>query len=143
MPREIALELPHLTLAALAWGDPALPPLLAVHGWLDNAASFSALAPLLAARFHVVAIDLPGHGRSAHRAPGTWYHYVDYLGDLAGAVAALGWQRFTLLGHSLGGAVASAYAAAHPERVGRLLLVESLGPLTQAPEAALEQLRKG
>ena len=143
MSREITLELPHLTLAATAWGDPSLPPLLAVHGWLDNAASFSALAPLLAAHFHVVAIDLPGHGRSAHRPPGTWYHYIDYLGELHGAAAALGWQRYSLLGHSLGGATASAFAAAHPERIERLLLIESLGPLTQAPEAALEQLRKG
>lgn len=141
--RELTLDLPHLTLAATAWGDPALPPLLAVHGWLDNAASFSTLAPLLASRFHVVALDLPGHGRSAHRPPGTWYHYIDYLGDLHGAAVALGWSRFSLLGHSLGGAVASAYAAAHPERVERLLLVESLGPLTQTAEAALDQLRKG
>ena len=143
MPREITLELPHQTLAATSWGDPALPPLLAVHGWLDNAASFSALAPLLAPHYHVVAIDLAGHGRSAHRPPGAWYHYVDYLGDLHGAAAALGWRRYTLLGHSLGGAVASVYAAAHPERIERLLLVEALGPLTQAPESALEQLRKG
>lgn len=141
--RELTLNLPHLTLAATAWGDPTLPPLLAVHGWLDNAASFSTLAPRLASRFHVVAVDLPGHGRSAHRPPGTWYHYIDYLGDLHGAAAALGWPRFSLLGHSLGGAVASAYAAAHPERVERLLLIESLGPLTQPAEAALDQLRKG
>lgn len=143
MPREITLELPHQTIAAVAWGDPALPPLLAVHGWLDNAASFSALAPLLAPHFHVVAIDLPGHGRSTHRPAGAWYHYVDYLGDLHGAAEALGWRRYGLLGHSLGGATASAYAAAHPERIERLLLIESLGPLTQPPEAALEQLRKG
>lgn len=141
--RELSLELPHLTLAATSYGDPALPPLLAVHGWLDNAGSFSSLAPLLATRYHVVAIDLPGHGRSAHRAPGAWYHYIDYLSDLHGAAAALGWQRYTLLGHSLGGAIASMYAAAHPERIERLLLVESLGPLTQPPEASLEQLRKG
>lgn len=143
MPREIRLELPDLTLAALEWGDPSLPPLLCVHGWLDNAASFSTLAPLLAQHWHVVAIDWPGHGQSAHRPPGTWYHYVDYLGDLHGAAMALGWRRHALLGHSLGGAVASIYAAAHPERIEKLLLVESLGPLTQSPETSLDQLRKG
>ncbi|MBL8300888.1 MAG: alpha/beta fold hydrolase [Rhodanobacteraceae bacterium] len=142
-PREFAIELPHLTLAAQAWGDAALPPLLAVHGWLDNAASFAALAPLLASRFHIVAIDLPGHGRSAHRPAGAWYHYVEYLADIQATVTALGWARFTLLGHSLGGAIASMYAAARPDSVERLLLIESLGPLTAAPEQALEQLRRG
>ncbi len=70
--RELSLELPHLRLAAQAWGDPQLPRLLALHGWLDNAASFDRLAPLLCGHFHIVAIDLPGHGRSGHRPPGTW-----------------------------------------------------------------------
>lgn len=142
-PREFAIELPHLTLAAMGWGDCALPPLLAVHGWLDNAASFTTLAPQLASRFHVVAIDLPGHGRSAHRPAGAWYHYVEYLADIQAVATALGWPRFSLLGHSLGGAVASIFAAAQPESVEQLLLVESLGPLTAAPEFALDTLRRG
>ena len=55
----------------------------------------------------------------------------------------LGWPRFSLLGHSLGGATASIFAAAQPESVQTLLLIESLGPLTAAPETALEQLRRG
>lgn len=140
--REIELALPHLRLAARAWGDAALPPLLALHGWLDNAASFDRLAPLLCREFHIVALDLPGHGRSDHRPAGTWYHYVDYLGDVLAAADALGWQRFGLLGHSLGGAVASVLAAACPERVERLLLIEALGPLTGTADQALVQLQR-
>jgi pimeloyl-ACP methyl ester carboxylesterase len=141
-PREIELAIPHLRLAARAWGDAALPPLLALHGWLDNAASFDRLAPLLCGKFHIVALDFPGHGRSGHRPAGTWYHYVDYLGDVLAAADALGWQRFGLLGHSLGGAVASALAAACPERVERLLLIEALGPLAGDIDQALPQLRR-
>lgn len=142
-PREIELRLPHLTLAALAWGDASRPPLLAVHGWLDNAASFAMLAPHLAERFYVVAIDLPGHGHSSHRPLGVWYHLIDYADELHDAAAVLGWEKFTLLGHSLGGAVACVFAAAHPQRIERLLLIESLGPLTAAPEQALDHLRRG
>jgi len=140
--RELSLELPHLRLAARAWGDPALPPLLALHGWLDNAASFDRLAPLLCEHFHIVALDLPGHGRSEHRPAGTWYHYVDYLGDVLAAAAALGWTRFGLLGHSLGGAVASVLAAACPDRVERLLLIEALGPLAGDAGQTLAQLQR-
>jgi len=144
---ERSIALPHLQLAARVWGDwecgdPARPRLLALHGWLDNAASFDRLAPLLCDHFHIVALDLPGHGRSDHRPPGTWYHYVDYLGDVLAAADALGWQRFGILGHSLGGAIASMLAAACPDRIENLLLIEALGPLTGAADQALPQLQR-
>jgi pimeloyl-ACP methyl ester carboxylesterase len=141
-PRDATVDLPQLRLAARVWGAPTLPRLLALHGWLDNAASFDRLAPLLCEHFHIVALDLPGHGRSDHRPPGVWYHYVDYLGDVLQAADALGWERFGLLGHSLGGAVASVLAAACPQRVERLLLIEALGPLSAGPEQALAQLQR-
>ena len=140
--REIELRLPHLTLAARAWGEPHLPNVLALHGWLDNAATFDRVAPLLCGHFHIVAIDFPGHGRSGWRPAGTWYHYVDYLNDVPAAADALQWRRFTLLGHSLGGAVASALAAACPERIELLLLIEALGPLATDSSRTLELLQK-
>jgi pimeloyl-ACP methyl ester carboxylesterase len=139
--REIELATPRITLAARAWGDPDAPRVLALHGWLDNAASFDALAPLLR-DVQLVALDLPGHGRSAHRAPGAWYHYIDYLGDVLAAADTLGWDRFTLLGHSLGGAIASVLAGAVPERIERLWLIEALGPISTAPDKGPELLRK-
>ncbi|HET9485298.1 MAG TPA: alpha/beta hydrolase [Xanthomonadales bacterium] len=140
-PRELELDLPHLTLAARAWGEPGGSRVLALHGWLDNAASFDALAPLLDG-VELVALDLPGHGRSQHRPPGNWYHYVDYLDDVLAAADALGWNRCTLLGHSLGGAIASALAAVVPERVDALWLVEALGPVATPVEKTREQIAR-
>lgn len=140
-PREQRLALPRLTLAARCWGDPQRPPLLALHGWLDNAGSFDRLAPLLDA-WHVIAIDLPGHGRSDHRGPDGWYHYVDYFDEMDAIFAHFGWNRADLLGHSLGATLASLYAALRPERVGRLLLIEGLGPLAHAAEDAPVHLRR-
>ncbi|MBN8885403.1 MAG: alpha/beta hydrolase [Rudaea sp.] len=141
--RELTIATPHLRLAAKAWGDPALPPLLAIHGWLDNAASFDTLAPLLAEHFHIVALDLPGHGRSQHRPPGVRYHFIDYLDDVLAAADALGWERFSLLGHSLGGGVASFLAAAFPERVQNLFLIEVAGAVSAPADKSLAQLQKG
>jgi pimeloyl-ACP methyl ester carboxylesterase len=138
--REITLDTPTLRLAARRWHEGAPVRVLALHGWLDNAASFDSLAPLLG-DCDVVALDLPGHGRSQHRAPGNWYHYVDYLSDVAFAADALGWDRCVLLGHSLGGAVASVFAAALPQRVRQLWTIEALGPISTAPSRALELLR--
>ena len=143
-PREIelTLPLPRLRLAARTWGDPALPPLLALHGWLDNAASFDRLAPLLCGHFHIVALDLPGHGRSDWRAPGAWYHFVDGPGDVLAVADALGWTKFSLLGHSLGGAIASMFAALLPDRIARLLLIEALGPISGDTEHVLAQWQR-
>jgi pimeloyl-ACP methyl ester carboxylesterase len=140
---ELTIELADRTLAAQAWGDRERPPLLALHGWLDNAASFSRIAPLLADDRYVIALDLRGHGRSSHLPAGAWYHYVDYFNDLRAVLDHLGWQRAELLGHSLGGTLASLFAALHPERVDSLLLIEALGPLTVAPADTLAQLRRG
>ncbi len=115
---------------------------LALHGWLDNAMSFAPLAECLP-ELDLVALDLPGHGHSAHRPARSWYHYVDYLDDALAALDALGWERCMLLGHSLGGAVASVLAAARPEKVERLLLIEALGPLGAKPGTAVASLRIG
>lgn len=139
---ELTLALPQTTLAAKRWGDPSHPPLLALHGWLDNAGSFDALAPLLADTWQVVALDLRGHGRSAHIPDGAWYHYLDYFDELRAVLDHFGWARVDLLGHSLGGTLASVFAALYPERVGALLLIEALGPLTTTLDDALPQLRR-
>jgi pimeloyl-ACP methyl ester carboxylesterase len=141
--RELTIETPHLRLAAKAWGDPALPPLLAVHGWLDNAASFDALAPRIAGQFHVVALDLPGHGHSQHRPPGVRYHFVDYIDDVLAAAECLGWKTFSLLGHSLGGGITSFVAAAFPEQVQNLFLIEVAGAVSAPVDKSLAQLQRG
>jgi pimeloyl-ACP methyl ester carboxylesterase len=139
---EIRIPIAGGFLAAKTWGDRSARPLLAVHGWLDNAGSFDPLAPLLAADRHVVAIDLRGHGRSTHLPPGGWSYYVDYFDDLHAVFDHFGWQRADLIGHSLGGTLASLFAAIYPERVDDLVLIEALGPLAAAADNALAQLRR-
>jgi pimeloyl-ACP methyl ester carboxylesterase len=137
---ERRLALPHLALAAREWpGDG--PKVLALHGWLDNAASFDPLLPLLP-DVHAVAIDLPGHGRSDHRPPGAWYHLVDNLSEIDAALDALGWPRAILLGHSMGAALATLYAAARPGRIDALWLIEGLGPLAAAESEWPAHLRR-
>lgn len=141
MPEELALQTPYLRLAARAWGPPDGIPVLALHGWLDNAASFDALAPLLPDA-RLVALDLTGHGHSEHRPPGVHYHFVDFIPDVIAAADALGWRRFALLGHSLGGGIASFVAALLPKRVARVAMIEGLGPPTSNPDDGPANLRK-
>ncbi|MEM7053443.1 MAG: alpha/beta hydrolase [Pseudomonadota bacterium] len=116
-----------LELHALAFGQG--PPVLALHGWLDNAGSFKPMQPYLDA-LNVVCLDFPGHGHSPPRPQAARYHFDDYVFDVLAAADALGWQQFHLLGHSLGGAVATMLTAACPERILSLSVIEGLGPLT-------------
>jgi pimeloyl-ACP methyl ester carboxylesterase len=138
---EIRLATRRGELTALRSGNPDGPKLLALHGWLDNAASFIPLQPHLA-DFDLVALDLPGHGGSAHRARGYDYVFVDWIHDVLDALDSLGWQRARLLGHSMGGAIATMVAAGAPDRVERMVLIEALGPIAGAAEDAGSRLRQ-
>ncbi len=140
-PVEHRIALPRLELAAQVWGREGLPPLLALHGWLDNAGSFAHLAPRLATRHRVIALDLPGHGHSGHLAVATGYHYLDYVQLVLAAADALALDRYRLLGHSLGAGIAALVAAARPERIERLLLIEGLGPLGDDGTRTLQRFR--
>ena len=131
----------HLTLTAQIWGKPDAPPLLALHGWLDNAGSYALLAPLLAHRWRVIALELPGHGHSSHLPAGINYHYVDYVSAVLAAADALQLEHYTLLGHSLGAGIASLVAAAKPRSIEQLLVIEGLGPLGDDGSHTLQRFR--
>jgi len=136
---EVRLRLPHLEVAAHLYGPEDGRPVIALHGWLDNAASFSRLAPLLNG-VRIVALDLPGHGLSDHRPAGAGYNIWDYAYDILQTAEQFGWQRFSLLGHSLGGIVSVLLAGAMPERIERLALIDGVIPYTGEAESAPRKL---
>jgi pimeloyl-ACP methyl ester carboxylesterase len=136
---EVRLRLPHIELAAHLYGPEDGVPVIALHGWLDNAASFSRLAPLLPG-LRIVALDFAGHGHSEHRPPGAGYAIWDYAHDVLQVAEQFGWQRFSLLGHSMGAIVSVLLAGAMPERVERLALIDGLIPYTGEAETAPQKL---
>lgn len=136
---ERTIEISGLSLAARVHGPEDGRPVLALHGWLDNAATYEGLAPLLP-DCRVVALDLAGHGMSARRV-GASYTFIDFVADVAAVASALGWQKFDLMGHSLGAGVAALLAGTWPDRVRRLVLLEGLGPLSDPDARAPDRLR--
>ncbi len=139
----VTFDLPHIRLAGLKFGDNEKPLILALHGWLDNAMSFEPLARELT-DFQLLAVEWPGHGYSDHRPGSTPLHWSDYLLDLHCLLNQLhdeGTRVECLLGHSLGGIVASAYTALYPEQVRRLALIEALGPLFESESNIRNRLR--
>jgi len=145
VPVERRFRLPGLTLAAEVWGAPGERPVLASHGWLDNAGSFELLAPHLPG-CEIVALDLAGHGFSEFRSPDSAYNLWQDVGDLLDVINELGWPRCTLLGHSRGAGISMLFAATFPERVDKLILLEGGLPLTaeadEAPAGLADALRE-
>jgi len=140
-PIERSFALPAVSLAALEWGAPGGFPILALHGWLDNAGSFDLLAPLLR-DCHVIALDAAGHGFSTHRSPDASYNIWQDLGDILEVADQLGWDRFGLLGHSRGASVAALFAGTFPERTESLFLIEGGLPIVGDPADAPENLAR-
>lgn len=134
-PSEVTVDVRGLSISARAWGDGAAPPVVALHGWLDNAASFDTLAPLLP-ELRLLALDCPGHGHSEHVPLAGSYDIGNWLSLPFQIADHFGWERFTLMGHSMGAAISALSAGLCPERIERLVLIEGLGPFTASDEEA-------
>lgn len=138
--REFGVDTIFGRLCGLRREAPGGRRIIALHGWLDNAASFVPLAPHLP-ELDIAALDMPGHGASAHLPPAADYLSVVFARAVLATADALGWERFSLLAHSLGAAVASVVAAAAPERVERFVAIEALGALSEAEHRTGQRLR--
>lgn len=127
-------------MAALQWPGEGLP-VIALHGWLDNAATFEPLAPLLEG-VHLLAPDLVGHGHSDHLPAAAGYHLADNCRWVISLADAMGWERFVLMGHSMGAAAASITAAAAPHRLAGLILLDGLCPIALTPQQEVARLQQ-
>ena len=129
-----------LRIAGLLFGPENGIPVLALHGWLDNAASFARLAQFLSG-LRLVALDMPGHGLSDHRSADAGYQIWDDLPQLVGILDQLGWEKCVLMGHSRGAMIASLLACVLPERVSALITLDGMLPYPTDDGMMVEQLR--
>ena len=140
-PKSMQVSVNGLDLHYLDWGNVGAPPVVCVHGYTSSAEAFNALARHFHDRFHIVAPDVRGHGESAWSPDGA-YQYRDQVADLAGLVDQLGLARFTLIGTSMGGIIAMAFAAAHAARlVG--LVINDIGPDVEEGSQRITQMVGG
>lgn len=125
-PKSETVSINELQLHYLDWGNAAAPPLVCVHGYTGSADAFNGFARHFRDRFHIVALDVRGHGESAWSPSGA-YTYRDQAGDLAAFADRLGLDKFILLGTSMGGIIAMTYAMQHGQRL-RALVLNDIGP---------------
>jgi esterase len=129
-PISRTLTVNGLTLRYLEWGAAQAPAVVCVHGYTSSAEAFNALARRLQHRRRLIAMDVRGHGESAWAPAGT-YRYEDQVTDLASLADYLHLERFTLIGTSMGGLIAMAYAGTNAERLAGLV-INDIGPDLEA-----------
>jgi pimeloyl-ACP methyl ester carboxylesterase len=138
-PIEAELIIGDMHFAAKHWGNPAGKKILALHGWLDNAASFDFLAPLLP-DYHWVCLDLAGQGKSDHRVHFGAYNIWQDVTEVFAIADALQWDSFSLVGHSRGAVIAALACGTFPERIEHLALIEGIATYVSRDSAAPELL---
>lgn len=139
----------HLRHHVRTWGEPAAPQLWLLHGWMDMSASFQFVVDALEGHWHVIAPDFRGFGLTEWPQDGYWF--ADYLGDLDALLDHYSPQSpVVLVGHSMGGNIASLFAGIRPERVRALINLEGFGLPHSDPANAprryadwLRELREG
>jgi pimeloyl-ACP methyl ester carboxylesterase len=148
-PRQRYFEHDALRLHYWEWGDPGEDTYVFVHGVRDQGRSWDQFIAALLGRGvpikHAVCLDLRGHGESGWPSTSRGYQHEDFLADLAGLLKHLEKESITLIGHSLGGSMCLLYAGAFPEKVKRMVLLESLGPFARSddevPSIVAERLK--
>lgn len=123
------------------WGAPDAPQLFLLHGWMDSSVTFQFVVDALRGSWHVIAPDWRGYGASEWL--GRPYWFPDYYADLDCLLQHYSpRQPARLVGHSMGANIASIYAAAQPQRVARLAMLDFLGLPASDAQAAPTQLAR-
>ncbi|WP_079228489.1 alpha/beta fold hydrolase [Pseudomonas putida] len=135
------LDLDGIEIAVRTWGPEDGIPVLALHGWLDNAASYERLAPLLDGCF-VVAPDLVGHGRSDHRRHDSGYYLWEHAEDMLAVTDSLGLAQFHVLAHGMGSGIASLLAAM-TSSIASMIFIDGMGaPFTVSEDSRVQHLAR-
>ncbi|MDA8597978.1 alpha/beta hydrolase [Porticoccaceae bacterium] len=139
--RERNFEVNGLTLTAKEWGRSGSIPVIALHGWLDNAATYDRMLPFME-NLHVIALDLAGHGRSSHRSMDSSYDIWIDIGEVIAVADQMGWERFALLGHSRGAVISGLIAGTFPDRITQVALIDGYVPRPHDADSAVKQVKQ-
>jgi pimeloyl-ACP methyl ester carboxylesterase len=122
-PREVEIQFQDRMLTGKRWGKEGDIPIMALHGWLDNANSFDLIAPALTG-FDIFALDFAGHGYSDHRPEHTPYLGMLDSQDVIAVANQLQWEHFSLLAHSMGAEVSTHIIGLYPDRISRFFAMD-------------------
>ncbi|XP_052750653.1 probable serine hydrolase [Galleria mellonella] len=124
--KEIQIPVQWGHIAAKLWGNENERPILALHGWQDNAGTWDPLAPLISKHRSILAIDFPGHGCSSWVPPGIHYYAWDLPRIILYLKEYFKWEKISLLCHSMGAIAALRFSCLFPDDVDFFIAIDSL-----------------
>ncbi|KAL5263393.1 hypothetical protein ACHWQZ_G008681 [Mnemiopsis leidyi] len=139
---EISVKVPWGQVKGIEIGPKDAPPVLMVHGWLDNCYSFVPLLTMLPKNRRYIALDLPGHGHSSHKPTGCYNLILNAVVDLEHIRRNLNLEKFTFIGHSMSGILGILYSSTYPEHIDRTVVLDSLFPFVKESSEVVTNLRK-
>jgi len=143
--KEVSIPVPWGTIAARHWmgSDTSRKPVLCIHGWKDNAATWDRLMPLLIPEvpdYQFLAIDLPGHGQSSHFPPGMIYGIQDVWVLIERLRRLYNWSKINIMGHSMGAQISFLYSGTHPNVVEQFVAIDALSPVVLSRTQTIEMI---
>ncbi|XP_017769189.1 PREDICTED: probable serine hydrolase [Nicrophorus vespilloides] len=126
---EIKIPVPWGEIAGKWWGPKDVRPILTLHGWQDNCGSFDLLIPFLPKHLSYLTVDFPGHGLSSKIPNGSFYHGMDGPIMIKRLKDFFGWNKISLMGHSLGAITSYTYGFLYPQTVDFMICIDGLQPL--------------
>ncbi|XP_068629812.1 probable serine hydrolase [Battus philenor] len=124
--KEITIPVQWGHISGKLWGNENEQPILALHGWQDNAGTWDTLAPLLFEKRPILAIDFPGHGLSSWYPRGMTYFPWDFARLILFIKEYYKWDKISLLCHSMGSIAGLRFAALFPDEVSWYIAIDSL-----------------
>ncbi|XP_069692350.1 probable serine hydrolase [Periplaneta americana] len=138
--QEVQIPVPWGYVAGKWWGDQNVQPVLGLHGWDDNCATFDTLAPLLNLP-SFLTVDIMGHGMSSYFPIFGASNFMDAVILLRRIVNYFEWNKISIVGHSFGSAMGFTYAGIYPDDVEKLVGIECARSLLSDTQPLLERLR--
>ncbi|CAH1642105.1 unnamed protein product [Spodoptera littoralis] len=108
-------------IAMVSWGNPANPPILLLHGYMDTAATFMLLVDQLPDDYYYVAFDLPGHGKSDPFPPGVVVSKINMVEPIRLIVKYMKWEKFAFMAHSMGFVIGIVYNHIFPGTITKMV----------------------
>nr|XP_039255597.1 serine hydrolase-like protein isoform X1 [Styela clava] len=128
--------------AGKTWGDKKNPPIICLHGWLDNCNTFDKLIPLLPKSYYYITMDFPGHGLSSHLSKGMYYTELVICIAIKRLLNYFNIEEVSMIGHSMGGNMALHFSAIYPDIVKRVVVIDTFGVFTILEDTLADSLRR-